>query len=285
LNGVNGDQAPVRPQPAGRTGRFSPWRYLPLGVMLVGGAAFVASGAHRSFSLETLAAQRDCLKAYADAHQVQALGLFVALYAGAVFLSIPVSAFLTIVGGFLFGWRIAVPAALFAGTLGATGLFLIVRTSLGATLRRRAGPRVRDLAAGFRRNAGAYLLFLRFTPLVPFWITNIAAALFHVPLRTFLLTTPLGMAPITLAFAVTGSGLDDLLMARQRLRAACLSAGAADCDTAIGLGSLLSVELVAALAGLGILSLLPVVVRRYHPAAWRPRFARRSPERRCCSRR
>ncbi|MET0745967.1 MAG: VTT domain-containing protein [Microvirga sp.] len=265
---MNGDQAPVGPQPAGRTGRFPPWRYLPLGIVLVGIVAVVATGAHRSFSLETLAAQRDGLKAFADAHQVLALCLFVALYAAAVFLSIPVSAFFTIVGGFLFGWRIAVPAALFAATLGATGLFLIVRTSLGETVRRRAGPRVRTLAAGFRRNAGAYLLFLRFTPM-PFWITNIAAALFHVPLKTFLLTTPLGMAPITLAFAVTGSGLDDLLMARQRARAACLSAASGDCDTPIGLGSLLSVELVAALAGLGILSLLPVVVRRWQAAAAR----------------
>jgi uncharacterized membrane protein YdjX (TVP38/TMEM64 family) len=259
---VNGQAK--KPTPQRQDG--SRWRYLPLGLVLLGVAGIFVSGAHRYLSLEMLVGQRDWIKAFAEERPIQALGLFVAIYAAVVALSIPASAFLTIIGGFLFGWKIGLLAALFGATAGATGVFLIVRTSLGEILLRRAGPRVQGLAAGFRRNATAYLLFIRVTPVVPFWVTNIAAALFRVPLRTFLLTTPLGMAPVSLAFAVAGSGLDGFLMDRQRERTACLAAGGGDCAMDISIQSLLSPELILAFGGLGLLALLPVAVKRYYGA-------------------
>ncbi|MBM6596230.1 TVP38/TMEM64 family protein [Microvirga pudoricolor] len=240
------------------------WRYLPLGLALLALAGLLASGAHRYLSVDMLAAQRDGVRAFADAHPIQALGLYVAAYVLAVVLSIPASAVLTVVGGFLFGWALGLLAALVGATLGAAGLFLMVRTSLGDILLRRAGPRIQGLAAGFRRNAAAYLLFLRLTPMVPFWMTNIAAALFHVRLSTFLLTTPLGILPVSIAFAVTGAGLDDLLMDQQRERAACLAAGGGECAMSLSLKSLLSPELLAAFAGFGLLALLPIAVKRYY---------------------
>nr|WP_247654366.1 VTT domain-containing protein [Microvirga sp. HBU67558] len=191
------------------------------------------------------------------------LGLFGLIYVVAVTLSLPVSAFLTTIGGYLFGWPTGGAAASVAATLGASSLFLIARTSLGRPLLQRAGPRIQSLAAGFRRQAFLYLLSLRLIPVVPFWLTNLAAAFFGMRVRSFVLATQLGMLPVSFAFAVAGSGLDEAMSRHEKIRADCLAAGRSECSIDFSPGSLLTPELMTALAILGILALVPVALRHW----------------------
>ena len=72
------------------------------------------------------------------------------VYVAAVTLSLPASAFLTTIGGYLFGWALGGLVAAVAATLGAANIFLIARTSLGQPLLSRSGSRIQNLAAGFR---------------------------------------------------------------------------------------------------------------------------------------
>jgi len=127
-----------------------------------------------------------------------------------------------------------------------------------------AGRRVQALAAGFRADAFSYLLFLRFLPIVPFWITNLASALFGVPLRTFALGTMIGVIPATYAFAVAGAGLDSIIRAQQEARDACLAARAGPCSIDLTLSNLLTPQTIAALAALGVLALAPVLIKRFY---------------------
>jgi uncharacterized membrane protein YdjX (TVP38/TMEM64 family) len=238
------------------------WRYLPLVLALAGIAAVFATGAHRYLRLESLLDHRDRLQEFVAAHSSRALLLYMAVYIAAVTLSIPVGAALTIIGGFLFGWLVGAAAAAISATLGGIGVFLIARTSIGDALMRRAGSRIQRLAAGFREDAFSYLLFLRFLPVVPFWVTNLASALFGVPLKTFVLATQIGMIPATFAFAVAGSGLDSVVAAQQQARAACLNAGGSDCGLHLGVRHLVTPQIVAAFALLGLMALAPVAVKR-----------------------
>jgi uncharacterized membrane protein YdjX (TVP38/TMEM64 family) len=238
------------------------WRYLPLVLVLAAITAVFATGAHRYLRLENLLDHRDRLQEFVAAHSSRALLLYMAVYIAAVTLSIPVGAGLTIVGGFLFGWLVGAAAAAISATLGGIGVFLIARTSIGDALMRRAGSRLQRLAAGFREDAFSYLLFLRFLPVVPFWVTNLASALFGVPLKTFVLATQIGMIPATFAFAVAGSGLDSVIASQQQARAACLAAGGSDCALHLGLRHLVTPQIVAAFVLLGLLALAPVAVKR-----------------------
>jgi uncharacterized membrane protein YdjX (TVP38/TMEM64 family) len=258
-----GEAKAVAPRPGAWTMGLArlPWRYLPLVLVLAGIAAVFATGAHRNFRLENLLDHRDRLQAFVAAHGSRALLLYMAVYIGAVTLSIPVGAALTVLGGFLFGWLVGAAAAAISATLGGIGVFLIARTSIGDALVRRAGNRIQRLAAGFREDAFSYLLFLRFLPF-PFWITNLASALFGVPLKTFVLATQIGIIPVTFAFAVAGSGLDSIIASQQQARAACLSAGGSDCGLHLGFRHLLTPQIVAALVLLGLLALAPVAVKR-----------------------
>jgi uncharacterized membrane protein YdjX (TVP38/TMEM64 family) len=256
----------VPPQNDGPEGRrkASLWRFLPLGVLVLGTAIVFASGAHRYLSLETLIEHRQRLQAFVHAHESKAMLLYMAIYITAVTLSVPGAAFLTITGGFLFGWLVGGAAAAIAATLGATGVFLIARTSVGDALLRRGGRPVQALAAGFRADAFSYLLFLRFLPIVPFWMTNLAAAVFGVPLRTFFLCTMIGVIPATYAFAVAGSGLDSIIAAQQAAREDCLAARRTECGFDLSLGSLLTPEIIAAFVALGVLALAPILVKRFY---------------------
>jgi uncharacterized membrane protein YdjX (TVP38/TMEM64 family) len=127
---------------------------------------------------------------------------------------------------------------------------------------RRAGPRLNALARGFREDAFNYLLFLRLVPLFPFWLINIAPAMFDVRLSTFVAATLIGIIPGTFAFAFVGSGLDSILVTQTAAYRQCEAAGREGCAIVLDTGALLTPELIMAFAGLGGVALIPVVARR-----------------------
>ena len=110
-------------------------------------------------------------------------------------LSFPAAAILTIFSGFLFGWLPGTVFAMLGATGGATLLFLAARTAFGGFLRERVGGFAARLSDGFARDAFSYLLVLRLAPFIPFFVVNIAPALFNVRLRTFVLATVIGILP------------------------------------------------------------------------------------------
>ena len=255
------------------------WRYAPLVLIAAGAAAFFASGAHRYLGPEALVENRDRLQDFVALHREKALLAYMLAYVALVTLSIPGSVFLTLLGGFLFGWLVGGAAAVVSATTGAVGIFLIARTSVGDALLRRAGARIQRLAEGFRRDAFSYLLFVRIVPVIPFWLTNLASALFGVPLRTFALATMLGLIPATYAFAVAGSGLDDILTGEIAARQACLAAGAEPCPVHLSWRSLITPPIMAAFGALGLLALLPVILRRLFGERFRRFAGERAPGR------
>lgn len=243
-------------------GRGTVWRFLPLVLLLVATATVFASGWHEYLSLEMLVASRDKLQAFVADNRLMALASLALAYVGMVALSIPASALLTTLSGFLFGWLTGAFLAVVSATTGAILVVAIARTSLGDVLVRRAGPRLKGLANGFRKNAFSYLLFLRFLPVFPFWLVNLAAAVFGVPLRTFALATMIGIVPVTLTFATAGAGLESAIAAHRQEQRACQMLGGADCARPMRLRDLVTGKILIAFAALSVLSLVPVVLRR-----------------------
>jgi len=225
-------------------------------------AAVFASGGHRLLSLETIVLYRDRLQALVEEYGPVAILVYSATYVTVVTLSVPGAAVLTVLGGFLFGWLFGGAVAALSATLGAIFVFLIARTSLGDILIRRAGRRLQSLAEGFREDAFSYLLFLRLLPIMPFWLTNLACALFGVRTKTFALATLMGVLPASFTFATAGAGLDSVIGAQKASFEACRAAGGPECALSFSLTSVLTPQIIAALAALGVLSLIPVVLRR-----------------------
>lgn len=226
---------------------------------LLGGFAALAGLAIYQYghflSFETLSDNRAALLAWRDQNYGVAAASFMAAYFAVVAFSIPGALWMTLAGGFLFGLWPGAPMIILAATAGAVVIFLIARSSVGAALRERAGPWMRRIEDGFHKDAASYLLIMRLTPVVPFFVANIAPALFGVRASTFLWTTGLGIAPATVVYTWVGSGLG-----------AALEAGD---QAAVGdLGSvILQPSVLGPLLGLAALSALPIFLKRRRAAA------------------
>lgn len=243
-------------------------RHLPLVLIALCMAIAFHQGWHRLLSLETLAARRELLAGFVDAHFLVSLGAYFLLYVLIVALSVPGASVMTLAGGLLFGWALGGAVTVVAATIGAVVIFLIARSSLGAGLAGRAGGVAGKMAAGFRDDALGYMLFLRLVPVFPFWLVNLAPALLGVPLGIYALGTCLGIIPGTLAFTFVGAGLDSVLDAQMAARRACLQrpdASAADCPFTFDLSGIITPELLVALVLLGVAALIPALVKRYFP--------------------
>jgi uncharacterized membrane protein YdjX (TVP38/TMEM64 family) len=237
-------------------------RLLPLLVIALIAGAILAMGWHRQLSFETLARHHAALRHFIGANEVAALVAYVALYIAVVALSLPAGVFLTLTGGILFGALAGGAAAVVGATVGAICIFLIARSALGEHVARRAGPLAEKLAENFRADAFSYLLFLRLVPIFPFWVVNLVAALTGMRLKIFAAATAFGIIPATFAFAFVGAGLDSVITAQEAAYQACLAAGRSDCRLSFHMKTALTPELFAALLALGVLALIPPLVRR-----------------------
>ena len=154
---------------------------------------------------------------------------------------------MTLSGGFLFGPWLGAGAAASGASMGAAVIFLVCRSAVGDSLRGKAGSTIAKIEEGVRRDAFSYILTLRLIPVMPFWLVNLAAGFVDIPLRTFLSATVLGILPGSLVYAGLGSGLGEVFASGQDPN----------------LRVIFEPHVLLPLVGLGLLSLLPVVLRRF----------------------
>jgi uncharacterized membrane protein YdjX (TVP38/TMEM64 family) len=249
------------PPSADRTRSLTRRLTLLIAVTVLAAAAFAAVG-HGGISLTALVKHRMAIDAFVSEHRVLAVLAYIALYIATVALSLPGATILTVIGGFLFGLAVGASAAVIGATTGATLIFLVARTALGEPLLRRAGPRAAQLAQGFRDDAFSYLLFLRLVPAFPFFLVNLVPAFAGVGLAPFVAATALGVIPGALVYAFAGTGLDSVIAAQKTAYSDCLAAGRSDCQLSFDAKDVLTPQLIGALIALGLLALVPAVVKR-----------------------
>lgn len=245
------EQTEPHGQGTGGSVRKQMTRFVPVGVVLLGLALGYAFGLQDYLSLGFLAEQRQALRSYVDAHSLWSAVLFVSVYIVAVAFSFPAASILTIFGGFLFGWLLGGALVAVAATIGASILFLATRSAFGSFLRHRVDGVVKTLAEGFRENAFGYLFVIRLAPVFPFFVVNIAAALFDISLGRFVAATFLGILPGTFAYAYLGQGVDSVLVAAQQ-------AGRREAE----ISDLVTGEITLAFLALAAIALTPTIVRQ-----------------------
>jgi uncharacterized membrane protein YdjX (TVP38/TMEM64 family) len=198
-------------------------------------------------TLDAIRDNRAALLAYVEENRVVAVVGFVVVYAAAVGVSFPGAVVLTLAGGFLFGAVLGAALSVVAATIGAAAIFLIARSAFGDVLRLKAGAFVARMADGFQKDAFSYLLFLRLVPVFPFWAVNLVPALIGMRFAPFVVATAIGIIPGTAVYSAFGAGLGQVFEAGRQ----------------VDLKDVFSPPLVAGFIGLGILSLLPVVLKRW----------------------
>ena len=221
-------------------------RVLPILLIGLPLVVFLVLGGGGQISFDELARGEHALKAWVAAHPVLAPLSYSAAYIVVVAVSLPIGSYMTILGGLLFGPVIATLLAAVSATTGASLLYLAARTTLGDFLRRRAGPTLKRMEAGFRASAFSYLLALRLIPVFPFALINLVPAFFPIPLPTYVAATFLGILPATMVCAGIGHGLSAVLAEGRRPDLSIIGRP----------------EILLPLLGLAVLALLPVIYAR-----------------------
>lgn len=223
------------------------WRRLVIVLVFIAVLlAFFVLGLDRYLSIDALRQHRGALRAWVETSGVLAALVFMAVYIVTVALSLPGATVLSIASGFLFGTVWGAVVVVISATIGGTVLFVIAKTAFGDTLRARAGAWLRTLEAGFREHALSYLIVLRLIPIFPFFVVNLVPAFLGVPLTTFVLGTFVGIIPASFVYTSVGAGLGSVF----------------DTGGTFSVKGVLTPQIITALLGLAVLTLVPVVYKQ-----------------------
>jgi len=241
------DRARATNDGAGRRAARRRWRrWGPLAGLGALIALAFAFDLHEMLGFETLQAHDRALRDAVGARPVLAALAYLVGYALVVATALPAAVLMTVAGGYLFGIWLGGGLAVIGSTLGAVGVFLVARTSLGRNLGAGMGPLAERLRAGFQKDAFSYLFVLRLLPVLPFMVASVVPALLGVRLKIFALATFLGMLPGSFVYAGVGNGLGAVIAAGDE----------PDLDI------VLRPAVLGPLLGLAVLALLPVAYRK-----------------------
>lgn len=195
----------------------------------------------RFLTLAALKANRQALYDYYAAHKILTVTAFMAIYIVQTALSLPGAAILSLAAGALFGAVMGTVYANIAATSGAVLAFLVTRYFLRDAVLARFGRHLENINRELQARGFNYLLFLRLVPVFPFFLINLAAGLTHLPLRTFVLGTMIGIIPGGFVYCNAGASL----------------------ATVTSLHGIVSPRVLGSFALLGLFALLPALYSKF----------------------
>lgn len=220
---------------------------LPFLMILVFILIFYLSNAYHFFNFQVIQEEHLKWKVLVNEHPLISALYFIGIYIVSVMLVIPDSTILTLVGGFLFPLPLAIFYTCLSETIGATLFFLATRVAFLETLGKRKMPLLDHMKRKFQEDEACYLLFLRFSHLLPFWIINLGAGIFHVRVWTFIWTTLIGVLPLAYFLAEGGASLSKYF----------------ETHTHFELKEVFTTQLKISLIALGLIALLPIVYKKF----------------------
>ena len=220
-------------------------KYLPIILILLAAFLVWRVGVHELLSFESFKTHHVYLKDFISDNKLVSILLFMAIYIGIVSLSIPVATFLTLTGGYFFGHLLGTVMVVIAASIGASVIFSGTRMATrNNTKKEKPSKLLEKMRKGFKQEAFLYMLTLRLIPIFPFVLVNIGAGILQVKPKIFFFGTLLGIIPGTFVYVSIGTALQSLLN-----------------SDVLDIKSLINTDVIIALTGLGILSLLPIL---YH---------------------
>lgn len=143
--------------------------------------------------------------------------LFFLIYIADNIFMLPIASLLTLLAGMFFSPLVATIITLCAATLGAMVSFFLARYLVGKRLQETYAKELKRFNELFSIYGTYYLLIVRLMPIIPFVMVNILAGLTLVRTKTFVITTFLGLIPLTLLLVFSGQELQHAVTLREIL--------------------------------------------------------------------
>lgn len=208
---------------------------------------FKFSGLDAYLSFASLQRYQDKLMFWTNANYLITVVTYCFIYIISVAVSIPGAVILTLLGGMLFGNVLGTLYVVISATIGATLLFIAVKTAFAEQITNRASSWVTKMQSGFQEDAFSYLVTLRLIPIFPFWVVNIVPSLLGVKLKTYFIATFFGIIPGSAIYVAIGSGLGKTIANNQ----------------APNLKIIFEPQILIPLIALGVIALSPILYKKY----------------------
>lgn len=188
----------------------------------------------------------EIIKYYDQSPVLFTLSLF-AIYVLSVCLIIPDSTIISLFTGTLYPLPFATLFISFSETIGATIFFFVIRYVLKEYFARKEKKILNgNIGKKFKEHEINYLLFLRMSHFLPFWLINVLSALLNTRTITFIWTTFIGTLPLSYILSQAGRGLKLAL----------------ESDKHVSFFQILNKPTEMLLVGIGALMLLPILIKK-----------------------
>src|SRR6056300_1718078 len=136
--------------------------------------------------------------------------VFFILYIVVTAFALPISLIKTLLAGALFGFWPGLILVSFASSIGSTFCFLFSRYTLRAYIQKRFSNYLEKINKGIETDGWLYLLFLRLSPIFPFFIINLVFGLTKKKTLEFYVVSQIGMFIATAIFVNAGVQISNL---------------------------------------------------------------------------
>jgi len=193
-------------------------------------------------NIENIIEQKDNLRQAVQENLILSVLIYVVFYIGVSVFTLPGSALMSVIAGFFYGTLAGILVINIGATCSAIAGFIASRYIFGRDIQSRYSTKLKRFNAEMKNNGKNYLITLRIIPVFPFFLVNLLAGVTRIPLRTFIWTTSLGIIPGSFVYAYIGN------------------TGAVASSVPRGKTG---TQIIIALFMLGILSILPVIIKKY----------------------
>jgi len=136
--------------------------------------------------------------------------IFFILYVIVTAFALPISLIKTLLAGALFGFWPGLILVSFASSIGSTFCFLFSRYALRNYTQNKFSKYLEKVNKGIETDGWLYLLFLRLSPIFPFFIINLVFGLTKMRALEFYLVSQVGMFVGTAIFVNAGVQISNL---------------------------------------------------------------------------
>lgn len=161
----------------------------------------------RFLSLNGFNIYREQIMSFETNHPYEFIVGYVLTYILLITLCIPGTILFDLIAGFIFGIPFGLFLVVISYGIGAFCNFLLVRYFFKEFFVNRFSKFKRLIHGAGQYGLLLNLIGLRLIAVIPFWVLNIVAAIINVRVKTFLLSTLIGIIPSSLIYVIIGDGV------------------------------------------------------------------------------
>ena len=170
-------------------------------------------------SVEGFNHYRNDVVTYETSHPATFIIGYIVSYIVIIACCIPGTILFDLLAGFVFGIYWGSILVILSYLAGACVNFFIVRYFFRGMLEHKFGKFKHFIHGSGKHGLMLNLISLRLIAVIPFWVLNIVAALLNIRMSTFVLSTLIGITPMSIIYVVIGDGVRDSVAEGQNLSA------------------------------------------------------------------